>query len=168
MATNLKKKPSNNVLDKESSESEPRNKRVCRDRNIERLGIGDVGDTPACSDVTVQNLHNTNLESIESVAILSDDESDVQKNTEVPPDYGHLVGLITKLIFKVDELQKQLINIEVKVNHIHDIGKPASGVVDVTKLNKFGLPVKTQSELQKLEQQLSIEIDKQELVSLFT
>lgn len=79
-----------------------------------------------------------------------------------------LADLIKTLIAKVDVFQESLIRIEVKMDRIRDEDRPLTGVADVDKLKKFGLPIKSLDGLNTFEESISNDTIKKEIVNILT
>lgn len=75
-------------------------------------------------------------------------------------------SLLKLLIATVKALQEQMIRMEVKLDNIADIyTKSPTGLLDMEKLNKTGLPVKNLNGLESLENSLDDHLKRNEIVS---
>lgn len=147
------------------AKTKTRSKRICNP--LERYGTSEesVDHNSFFEDLVITETDQIDSSNLGEITNGSDLQfsSNVGENCNDMSDNNQLLKM---LISKVDVMQKQLIKLEVKINHIKNSDPSKSiGALDTKKLNKFGLPVKTENDLDTLEKQLLDDKIREEIVS---
>lgn len=172
ISTFQRKKQSKNTT------SQRRAKRTCTEAGVERFGTTeDDIDHNSFFDTLESTNTNINIEPNQLISTSTNNSSDIiarfQNNEKDDLEINATESssqstecLLKLLIAKVDALQEQMVRMEVKIENIKDFGaKMPTGVLDVTKLNRIGLPVKSLDGLKSLESVLNDNFKRAEFVS---
>lgn len=112
-----------------------------------------------------ENLEKKNTTSDSPAPVVIDEMPSENDTTQIiPNDFFKIIKM------RMDDFKEHLIRIEAKLNHLSKSEPPqcdtAVGTIDMVKLQKFGIPTNSKTELDALEKNLRDENYRQELVSI--